>query len=292
MKIAAHTLACPDLELLDAIALFAELGFDAVEILVDHDYPCAIPPGTPDSALAEWRQRFDALDLPCVHVTPYVRELDQPDEHRRRAAISAVEDAIRIAHGLGASGVRILAGRRTDDAPSEREGLFVHSMRELARTASAEGIHLNIETKGWSFAHDARSMLRLLETIGSPAVGILLDPANQVMDGEDPTQDLALQVPFVRHVHFKDAAEGPAGDSHAGAATLLRPAGEGSVPWRTILHALREGGYAGHVSIEYERRWHPSILPPARAGLAEELKRLRGMLSAAYDRTQSEVAEP
>lgn len=292
MKIAAHTLACPDLELPDAVALFADLGFDAVEILVDHDYPCAIPPGATDADLAAWRQRFDALGLPCVHVTPYVRELDQPDEHRRRAAISAIEDAIRIARGVGASGVRILAGRRMDEALSEREDLFVHSMRELARTASARGIHLNIETKGWSFAHDGRSMVRLLETIGSPAVGILLDPANQVMDGEDPTQELALQVPFVRHVHFKDAARGPAADPHDGAATLLRPAGEGSVPWRAILRALRQGGYAGHVSIEYERRWHPSILPPARAGLAEELKRLRAMLGDSHDLTQSEVGEP
>lgn len=291
MKIAAHTLACPELGLREALVLFAELGFDSVEILVDNDYPCAIPPRATDVDVTALRRHLDALGLTCTHVTPYVRELDHLDEGRRRTSISAIEDAMRIAHRLGAGGVRILAGRRMGEAPDEREEQFVRSMRELSPAAIDRGISLNIETKGWSFAHDGLSTLDLLRAIDSPAVGILLDPANQVMDDGNPTQGLEEQVPFVRHVHFKDAVGASAGDGADYASLSLRPAGEGAVPWRTILRALERGAYAGHIAIEYERRWHPSALPPARVGLAVELQRLREMMRDAHDRVQSDGAK-
>lgn len=273
MRIAAHTLSWPELALEPAIEHAAELGFEGVEILIDTGYQCAIPPHAPTGALATLRMRLEAAGIPCAHVTPYVRELDDLEDTVRRRSVNAATDSIRVAHALGASGVRMLAGRRDGQQPERRKERFVEALQVLGRTAADVGVNLNIETKGWSFAHDARSMTELLQAIDSPAVGILLDPANTVLNGHDVLADLTEQLPWVRHVHFKDI------DRAADGSWLLCPAGTGSVPWHKIIEHLRLAGYVGYLSVEYERRWHPEVVPDAVVGLPHELEYLRNLLA-------------
>jgi sugar phosphate isomerase/epimerase len=38
--------------------------------------------------------------------------------------------------------------------------------------------------------------------------------------------------------------------------------GQGEVPVREILQLLYGGGYAGWISVEWEKRWHPEIEEP------------------------------
>lgn len=285
----AHTLATPDLDLTEAIALFADLGFEAVEILIDHDYPSAVAPLASAGTVARLRSRLDGARLRCAHVTPYVRTLDALDDAVRRDALAAMEDAIRIAAALGAGGVRVLAGRSDGPQLAARRDAFVASMRLLSRVAGTAGVSLNVETKGWSFAADATSIRLLLDSIGTSEVGVLLDPANIVLDGADVVLELTQQLAHVRHVHFKDVRW--VGDTSAGGRStdggsptrstwLPCPAGDGAVPWPTVFAALKRAGYVGHVSIEYERRWHAVHLPATAEGLVHELGTLRALLAA------------
>ena len=50
--------------------------------------------------------------------------------------------------------------------------------------------------------------------------------------------------------------------------------GEGEVPVREMLGLLAAGGYAGWVSVEWEKHWHPDIEEPAVA-LPQHLKLLK-----------------
>jgi L-ribulose-5-phosphate 3-epimerase len=43
--------------------------------------------------------------------------------------------------------------------------------------------------------------------------------------------------------------------------------GEGILPWREMIAELKRTGYDGWLSIEYERRWYPDLLPPAEIGM-------------------------
>jgi sugar phosphate isomerase/epimerase len=37
--------------------------------------------------------------------------------------------------------------------------------------------------------------------------------------------------------------------------------GKGEYPFGELSEALRSGGYAGAVSLEWERKWHPTLEP-------------------------------
>jgi sugar phosphate isomerase/epimerase len=61
----------------------------------------------------------------------------------------------------------------------------------------------------------------------------------------------------IAHVHVKDCRrDSAAGDWHL---TLL---GEGEVPVRSCVDALRTAGYTGWLSVEWEKYWHPELAEP------------------------------
>jgi sugar phosphate isomerase/epimerase len=54
--------------------------------------------------------------------------------------------------------------------------------------------------------------------------------------------------------------------------------GRGEVPVREMLELLAGGGYAGWISVEWEKRWHPEIEEPEVA-LPQHLSVLRSWLT-------------
>ena len=57
-----------------------------------------------------------------------------------------------------------------------------------------------------------------------------------------------------------------------------RIVGEGVVPWPEILSKVKEQGYDGWLSLEYERRWHPDDIPDASIGMKKSLEYLKSIM--------------
>jgi sugar phosphate isomerase/epimerase len=113
-----------------------------------------------------------------------------------------------------------------------------------------------------------------------------------MLGAEEYRAAVSLQAEYLVHVHVKDLSvkdAPPAATSDAVEAlpdeakpTTSRIVGEGILPWREILVELHRCGYAGWLSIEYERRWYPDLLPPAEIGMkagADTLRRILGELN-------------
>ena len=116
--------------------------------------------------------------------------------------------------------------------------------------------------------------MELLRLAAHPRVQVLYDPANaQQCSGETWEETWRLQLDHVDHVHAKDFTR----ESGERAACLI---GEGGVPWREIMGGLRESDYVGFVSLEYEKKWYPDVLPDARTGMAGCMRTLRSYLDA------------
>lgn len=73
--------------------------------------------------------------------------------------------------------------------------------------------------------------------------------------GETPARTMALLGSRLRHAQVKDARR-------RGDGWDLVLLGEGEVPVRESLAAMRAGGYDGWVVVEWEKKWHPEIAPP------------------------------
>jgi sugar phosphate isomerase/epimerase len=60
--------------------------------------------------------------------------------------------------------------------------------------------------------------------------------------------------------------------------SISRVLGEGILPWEKIIALLKRSGYDGWLSLEYERRWYPDLLPPAEIGMKAGADLLRRIL--------------
>lgn len=87
--------------------------------------------------------------------------------------------------------------------------------------------------------------------------------------GEDPFETWPAIQSLVRHVHFKDSIGRPSA-RHPFTYTHL---GKGEFPLEAFLDRLREDGFKGPVSLEWERQWHPYLDPLPDA--LEQLKTFR-----------------
>ena len=170
---------------------------------------------------------------------------------------------LALASALGAPGVRIFGDRVQPGATRQAtEGWIVEALHVLGEEAEAAGLETWLETHG-DFA-SAEATSRILARAGTRGVGVVWDPANAFAEsGEHPSEGFARLDGLVRHVHLKDIRLGPASDA-AGLASAWQPVpvGTGQFPAGEVVTLLRGAGFAGHVSFEWEKRWHPSIEEP------------------------------
>jgi sugar phosphate isomerase/epimerase len=93
------------------------------------------------------------------------------------------------------------------------------------------------------------TLLRTIERVGLPNVGVNLDTANLILYGKgDPVDALDVLGRHVRGVHVKDGRFPTDGD-HLGRET---PPGEGLVDFAAVIGKLKSLGYTGALTIERE----------------------------------------
>ena len=86
----------------------------------------------------------------------------------------------------------------------------------------------------------------------TPGVGAVWDVLHTWRAGETPVEAVSALGPRLRLVQVKDAT-GPA------ASDPLTLPGEGALPVADVLGALAGAGYAGWLSLEWERPWSPDL---------------------------------
>jgi sugar phosphate isomerase/epimerase len=92
------------------------------------------------------------------------------------------------------------------------------------------------------------------------------------MAGEPVRRTYAALGRWIGYTHVKDSR--PTGD---GKFAYVLP-GEGDVPLGEAVSLLREGGYDGYLTVEWEKQWHPELPEPevALPAHATYLRRLLG----------------
>lgn len=162
----------------------------------------------------------------------------------------------KIAKALGCRYIRVFGNKMPADLPREDAVARVaHGLGRLASAIEGSGVSVLLETHG-DFA-DLSSVSELLSAAGRGDVGLVWDVAHteRACPGSH-TDFLDCFIPLIKHVHFKD---------WDASGKLCLP-GEGVAPLQTIAVELLERGYAGKISLEWERKWHPE-LPPLEAAL-------------------------
>ena len=253
MKFAYSSLACPQWTIEEAIEAAVRYGYDAIEWrmadgeIITSETPAAV------------RRRL--REVPAAH-TIAIACLDtscrvvQPSAEERAKVIEEAQRMIDLAAELGAPFVRVFGGALPEGIT---RSAIIEPTAAVLRTIGAYGAEHNVtvtlETHdAWSSSTD---VLELLQAVDLPAVKVLWDIHHTYRMGEAPTQSVATLGSAIAYVHIKDGR--PAKTADGWELCLLN---EGVVPLREACSALKQSGYDGTISLEWEKKWHPEIAEP------------------------------
>jgi sugar phosphate isomerase/epimerase len=253
MKTCFSTLSCPDWPWTRVVEEASRLGFDGIEPrVVDGglDLPSAAP-FQPDR-IDDTRHRLAArgLAIPCLGSGAVFHDADRFD-----ASLEEGLACIELAQRLGAPYVRVF-GDRLPAGTERGETLarIVRGIGALCRACEGTAVMVLHETHG-DFSH-VDPLMEVAVRVADPHYGVLWDVEHTFRAyGGDLSGFLSRAWPLVRHVHLKDSRT-------VDGVTTPCLVGRGDVPLRSILALLDQLGYDGHLSLEWEKKWHPEIEEP------------------------------
>jgi sugar phosphate isomerase/epimerase len=268
VRLAFSTLGCPDWTLEQVATAARDNGYEGVELrLLDGELI------TPES-LRDNRDRlqrlFDSATLPIIGLGSSAR-FSMSDVAERGHNVALATQMVGVASELGIPIVRVFGGKRPDgvDEAASIENV-ADGLNELAPVAERAGVTVALET------HDdfssARVVARVMERVTSRAIGVIWDTHHPHRVGESSEQIWQAIGERLVHVHVKDARR--RGDDWD-----LVLMGEGEVPVREVIQLLRRAGYAGFVTVEWEKKWHPEI-PPPEIALPQHIEKIRSYLAS------------
>lgn len=267
MKLAFTNLACPSWTIEQVAETAARLGYDAVELrLLDGE---VIDPSA-DAARVERAVticRGQGVEV-CAFDTSC--RFNHPDSDERARNVEDLRRWLALAGQARVPLLRVFGGQGEPGHTADEENAWVaESLRQAAPEAERWGVTVALETHD-AFA-SARRVAAVLNGVNSPRVAALWDSHHPYRVGESAEDVIAALGPRIAHVHVKDARR----TSPDSADWQLVLVGEGEVPVREQLATLRQRGYDGYVSVEWEKKWHPEIEAPEVA-LPQHIEWLKG----------------
>jgi sugar phosphate isomerase/epimerase len=273
MKIAFSSLACPAWTLDEILAAAKRHGYNGVEwrglgAEIDLRNAEAFQPAN----IAATKARFDAAGVPAVCLSSSVTVVAATvDDVTRQQHVAQAEAYIDMAKALGAPFVRVFCGNVPAGMPRDTAlDRAADDLRRLGDFAAARGVMVVAETHDASTRTD--DLMVLIRRANHPAVEVLWDIHHPYRAaGESIAHSLRTLDGHVRYTHLKDSAMNPDG-SHT-----YVPIGQGDVPLREAIDGLRAQGYDGWLTLEWEKRWVPTLADAAEV-LPHYITTLRGWL--------------
>lgn len=284
----------PEYTLTEAIELFHRIGLDGAEIVVQDGYLSGLPVDCSDELLHQVRACADANQIQIIALTPYNSRFNSLDESVRAGEIRSIERVIDYCTILGAKYIRIYGGNiapgEENDFWNEKHSKLVESMRYLGNKAREKGVTLVIENHFNTMTLTARQSADTIREIDHESVRILYDQANLTFTcNEEYEEAIALQKGLIGYIHVKDLIFKSANKEFVSSDDVSHPdeesrnvvtriVGEGVLDWPAILGKVKETGYDGWLSLEYERRWHPDDIPDASVGMKKSAEYLKSII--------------
>ncbi|MEO6788955.1 MAG: sugar phosphate isomerase/epimerase family protein [Chthoniobacteraceae bacterium] len=243
----------------------AEFGIECVDILhrqmeINEKAPLDAPARAYCRRLKRLAFR-NGVDIACLSTH---QSFVFPDPKKRQAQVDHTLRCLDVADSLGASCIRVNAGRWNTvpdfDEFMKKRGLepplaghtedeafdwAIEGLGKCLKRAEELGIVLALENH-WGLSRSPEGLLRLLAPFDSPFIGALMDTGNFL---EDPYDKLKLIAPKTVFVQAKTYSGG-------GLWYTL------DLDYPRIARILAEAGYSGYVSLEMEGREHADTAVP------------------------------
>ena len=164
-------------------------------------------------------------------------------QRRFRRAPERFERALWCAKRLDAPYIRIFSFFVPKGEARSYRDEVLRRLRSLAERAEKEGIILLHENEKEIYGDVPERCLDIVESVGSPNLRLVWDPANFVQVGIKTPYDAGYEMlrPYIEYIHVKDALFENGQNVPAGE-------GDGQIP--ETVAALRDSGFDGFFSME------------------------------------------
>lgn len=203
----------------------------------------------------------------------------QPDRAAWASQLADLKTGVDVANQLRTPVLRVFSGNAKPDYTLEQGlGWIVDGLAAGADYAAAHGVTLALENHGL-MAGRSDQVRGIIETVNSPALRANLDTGNFLLVNQNPTDAARELAGLVALVHLKDFRKArPEDTEHVykgldGVAFTGAVVGEGQVDLRAITDILRQAGYMGWLSLEFEGGQDPLTI-----GVPESLKAAQRLL--------------
>ena len=180
------------------------------------------------------------------------------DPVKRQKNLDEARRFIDMAQQLDCPFVRVFPDSLPKDQDREKTlDLISQGLLELGKHANGSKVQVLLESHGELVT--TNYLTRIMGQAEHPHVGLIWDIFNMWVEGKEaPAAVHTALKKYIRHVHVKDARV--IGNTHQ--YVLL---GQGDAPLQEAITALRNDGYKGFYSFEWEKMWHPEIAQPELA---------------------------
>jgi sugar phosphate isomerase/epimerase len=221
---------------------------------------------------AALRKRCEKLRLKPIGYCVNAELLVPPA--RQKQAVAQLKHQVDVAEALGVPSMRHdvtrgfgahSKGVRTAKTFDGALKVVVPAIREVADYAQERGIKTSLENHGF-YMQEARRVEKLIKAVDHPNFGLTIDLGNFLCVNDDPVKAVRRLGKFVILAHAKDFHVRPKGRMPASGwfATptdlALRGAicGHGVIDVPAQLRLLKQAGYDGYLSLEFEGMEEPT----------------------------------
>lgn len=236
-----------------------DMGFDGIEFI-----DLSPPDGVSELEYAKMiREESERLSLPVVIYTISANLLS---ESGLDAEVERVCRKIDVAEALGAKKLRHDAAWSMPDGIKNFKGfedilpILAEGCRRITEYAASKGIETMIENHGF-FCQESERVEKIVTNTASPNFGVLCDIGNFCCADESSCYAVGRLMPYIKHVHAKDFHIKSGSGFNPGdgffksrGGNYLRGSviGHGDIPVYQCLSLLKDKGYDGWVSVEFE----------------------------------------
>lgn len=247
----------------DGLKRIAAIGLNAVE-LIAWDRDVLDTYYTPDT-IKHLRTLMDDLGLELSEFVSTPRGMAHPDAKVRDGAVEHFKRLVEVAQELGTDMVngvaphpfeiqfpRIMQKHIHQEWTIDLDPTldwdrnwqdFVDVVRRCCDVCEANNVRFALESHPYRLMRNSASMLRLIDHVDSPMLGMNYDPSHLFPMGEMPQVVIYELGSRIFHNHFSD---------NDGTSNAHWRTGKGKIDWKAVLQALQAVGYDGVISIELE----------------------------------------
>ncbi len=275
MKLSFSTLGAPDWSMDDVLKYARQYGYDGVGFrgLKGQMDLTKIPEFLPENRKATIK-RFRDAGLEIMMMLTGAKFV-QKDKAERDKNVADAKANIDLAEAMNAKTIRVFGGAIPKDAKKEDAyGWVVDCLKASGDYAARKKILVLLETHD-DFT-DTYVVREVMERANHPWVGVLWDVHHPFRTlGQTMKEAFGNVGKWTHDTHFKDSVLDPS-ERVGHRYTLL---GEGNVPNIEALQLLKDAGYKGYLTFEWEKAWHPA-LPDAHVAFPDYVKKMKGYLAS------------